>query len=220
MLKKILTMALAVIMMLSLTLCLFACNDDDKDKENGDKENGGSVTYTVTVLDDQGNPVAGAQIFFTETDGLSVPYPTDENGVASFPSEKKVSASVLAVPEGYEYDKLTVTQSFDKDGKLSITVKKAAAPTGDPYVITVVDDEGNPIAGVPVQMCNKVSGICIPGGTTDENGQFSYTYREGEFRAQITSGKIPEGYTVEGDPEAYYEFENNKVTITLNKTEK
>ena len=67
-----------------------------------------------------------------------------------------------------------------------------------------------PVAGVLVQMCES-SGSCRMPVTTDENGNAYYTYEEGEFKAQLTSG-APDGYSVD-DPAAYYPIVDGEVTV-------
>lgn len=85
--------------------------------------------------------------------------------------------------------------------------------TGTDYTIKVVDEGGNPVAGVKVQMCDA-SNLCKAPKTTDENGIAVYEDQEdGQYKAQLT--KLPEGYEAE-DMEAYYPFgSNTEVTITI-----
>lgn len=83
------------------------------------EENG----YTVTVVDEGGNPIAGAMVQLC----LDTCYPgaTDESGVAKFAVEEAdYKVSFLALPEGYTYT--TDAQEFyfaDDARELTITLK-------------------------------------------------------------------------------------------------
>ncbi len=198
MLAAIIGGAVAVIVAIILLIVLLpGSGNNGQNGDNGD--NGGNaggetetkVTYTVTVVDQNGDPVKDAMINFYPQGGTSFFYLTNENGVTdSYRTDKQVTASVLSVPDGYEYDKLSQKQSFDKDGKLVITVIK---DEGAMYTIRLVDQDGNPVVGAGVQMCIP-GGACVPFDTlTDENGEVSRTKTGGGYEAQITS--LPEGYT-------------------------
>ena len=80
----------------------------------------GKVTYTVTVVDEGGNPVAGALVQLCLD--ACIPSMTDDNGVAQYnvePADYKVS--FLQMPEGYEYS--TGEQEFYfADGAFEMTI--------------------------------------------------------------------------------------------------
>lgn len=216
--KKIICLLLAITMMMSMSLCLVSCNDDNGDGGEENNNPGGDqtpekVTYTVTVTDEDGNPIKGVEVLFSPEGGVPFPKSTDVAGQVSYKNAKKVVATVTEIPEGYDYDKLGSAQEFADDGTLSVVLTRVG--DGDPFVIKVVDQDGNPIAGVTVQMCDK-AGLCKPGGETDAEGKYYYDYTKGEFRAQITGGNIPDGYTV-ADPTAYYDFIDGVATIVLTK---
>lgn len=80
------------------------------------------------------------------------------------------------------------------------------------YKVTVVDNAGNPMEGVWVQICLMADeGSCLP-GTTDANGVKEFLTNEAEYKVSFINP--PEGYTVE---EAYYfEAGSHEMTITLN----
>lgn len=89
--------------------------------------------------------------------------------------------------------------------------------TGADYTIKVVDEGGNPVAGVKVQICDETGSCRLP-KTTNEEGIAVYEDQvEASYKAQISGGEagLPEGYTVD-DVTAYYPMgENNEVTIVL-----
>lgn len=84
--------------------------------------------------------------------------------------------------------------------------------------ITVVDESGNPMANVMVQICQQTGEeeLCIP-AVTDANGVATFTITEGVTYAAKVSA-LPEGYEYATDE---HEFTFSGVTgiiITLKKT--
>ena len=218
MLKKILSTILVLSMILTLSVTLFSCkdkgNDNTGEQGNNDNTTPEKVTYTVTVVDQDGNPVKDAAVFFYPKGGVELLYPTNDNGVTEgYKTDKEMSISVIRVPAGYEYDKLNEKQKVDaKDGKVTITVTKKAAE-GANYTIRVVDQNGNPVKGARVQMCESAE-VCLTPILTDANGEAVYTQPEKEYKAAITN--LPEGY--ESTTTGYTYFEDYVATIVVNKT--
>ena len=218
MIKKILSTILVLSMILTLFVTLFSCkdkgNDNTGEQGNNDNTTPEKVTYTVTVVDQDGNPVKGAIVYFYPKGGVEMFYPTNENGATEgYKTDKEMSISVMTVPAGYEYDKLNEKQKVDaKDGKVTITVTKKAAE-GTNYTIRVVDQNGNPVKGAMVQMCESAE-VCLTPILTDANGEAVYTQPEKEYKAAITN--LPEGY--ESTTTGYTYFEDYVATIVVNKT--
>ena len=215
--KKIISAILIFMMVLSLSLCMFACNNGtDEGGDNGGDQTPVKKTYTVTVVDEGGNPVKGAMIAFTAEGANPIPFETDKEGKASRTSDSKITITLLSIPKGYESDKVGSVLTPDADGKVTVTLKKAAV--ADPYVILVVDDQGNPVAGVTVQMCS-LAGSCRVPVVTGADGKAEYPFEEGEFKVQLTGGMdgVPEGYTIDNPNDNFY-FDGKLCTITLTKT--
>ena len=203
-----------LIVAIVLLVTLFPGNND----QGGEGNNGGGntdekVKYVVTVVDQDGNAVKGASVTFTPKGATAIPLTTDSNGKASYKSDKEITATVTEIPAGYKYDKLNVAQNFDKDGNLNITITKPA-----PFVILVVDQNGNAVSGVKVQMCDT-TGSCRMPVTTNAEGKGTYNYEEGEFKAQLSNGlkALPEGYT-SNNPDEYVYFVDGVATIVVIKT--
>jgi hypothetical protein len=203
--KKILSLILVFAMM----LCLVACKGNDNPPEGGgDQNKDEKTTYVVTVVDNEGNPIPGVSVIFCPKGGVEMPWPTDAEGKASQKTSKEMTAKLTELPVGYEFDKLGQTLQFDTEGKLTITLTALA-----PFIIKVVDQDGNAISGVKVQMCDA-GGSCRMPTTTGADGTASYPFEKGDFHAQLTT--LPEGYSVE-DQDAYYDFVDGVATITLTK---
>lgn len=81
--------------------------------------------------------------------------------------------------------------------------------TQEGYIVKVVDEGGNPLAGVMVQICKD---SCIP-GRTDDNGVAVFAVAEDDYKASVLS--MPEGYAYAGDAEEIYFDGAMEVTIVL-----
>ena len=214
MLGAIIGGVVVVILAIVLLVTLLPGNGD-KGSQGGEGEQQGTtdtkVTYVVTVVDEGGKAVEGAVVSFTTKGGSPIPFPTDSEGKASYKTAKEITAAVTAVPSGYEYAKLNQKIDFDKDGKATITLTKKAEEA--PYVIKVVDQNGNAVEGVKVQMCDD-AGLCLIPTATNEEGIATYKYQEGNFHVLINT--LVDGYTVD-DMSVYYYFTGREVTITITK---
>lgn len=78
------------------------------------------------------------------------------------------------------------------------------------YTVTVVDENGNPIAGAMVQLCLEA---CLP-AMTNESGIAEYRVEEADYKVSFVT--IPAGYELSGGEDAFY-FEDGsyEMTITL-----
>ena len=120
----------------------------------------------------------------------------------------------------------------DQNPTVTTTTAPTTAPTTTPttvpptssvdntvynYRIRVVDQDGNPVIGAEVILCDE--GSCIP-GTVEENGAEYYLFKalKGAAKAKITG--VPEGYTIDPveDPDGYTYLAEGETTITLKAT--
>ena len=142
--KKILMVSLLV---LSLLLCLCACGEGEPvattepvsttapteapteaptDPTEEVTEPANQPTYTITVVDEAGNPVAGAIVQMCLE--ACVPGVTNENGVAEFfLAEDNYKVSFVKIPDGFELAG-EETDFYFADGAntMTITLKAAA----------------------------------------------------------------------------------------------
>ena len=212
--------AAVIIIAIILMIVLIPGNNGDnpnQGNDGGESDVGDNtetkVTYTVTVVDEDGNPVNKAMVNIYPKGGTSFFMPTDANGKVSYRTDKEMQASILSLPTGYEYDKINTKLNFDDDGNLTITVRKQA-PQGTEYLIRVVDQNGNVVVGARVQICeDSDEGSCLMPVTTDENGEAIYIVEEKSYKATINS--LPEGYEKISD--GYVYFEDGVAVIKVNK---
>lgn len=130
---------LAAVLALCLTVGLCACTGGGENTTTGANTTQASTAattegkteaeengYTVTVVDEGGNPIAGAMVQLC----LDACYPaaTDDSGVARFAVEEAdYKVSFLALPTGYTYT--TDAQEFyfaEGSSELTITLKAIA----------------------------------------------------------------------------------------------
>ena len=203
--KKITSIILAVVMLLSVSVCLFSCGGD---------ENDGKPTYTVVVVDGAGNFVKDVVITFTEEGGEPAMKFTKSEGTVSFESDKKVSAKITVIPDEYKQDLVNTAISFDEDGLATVTLEKVQGGVAkETYTIIAVDQNGDPVEGVAVQMCAD-SG-CLGTMVTDTEGKAVYVQTPDDtFKVQINDW--PEGYILE-NPDAKVPFVDGVATIVLTK---
>lgn len=76
------------------------------------------------------------------------------------------------------------------------------------YCVTLVDEEGNPFAGVMLQMCKD---LCVP-AVTDEAGVARFNLEEDYYDVKVTA--LPEGYTYSGDEDVFH-FEDGSLELTI-----
>ena len=148
--KRFLILALALVLMLTFVV---ACNDktpevpdnnDDKteqpdNNQPADPDDGkedepvkpAKVTYTITIKDQDGNPIADVEAQICVDGVCKKPNVTDENGVVTFtmddPGESVLSLQINegGSPAGYEYptDKIAIEAG---QTEVTVTLNKKA----------------------------------------------------------------------------------------------
>lgn len=112
--KNILMLILALCMIFSLCACGNTSGNTDEtpapntqeETQESTKADDGKVTYTVTVVDESGNPVAGVMVQACNDNGC-VPFmtPTDANGVTTWELvDADYEIKFMSKPDGYADD--------------------------------------------------------------------------------------------------------------------
>ena len=103
---------IAAMLLVSLVFCLCACGQTQENNETEAPEvtipqetepQATGVTYTIRVVDEGGNPVAGAMVQLCSD--MCLPKITDAEGLAVFENQEEkdnYKASVTTYPTGYE----------------------------------------------------------------------------------------------------------------------
>ena len=129
---------LAALLLVCMAVCLCACGESTEPEvttpqitlpqvTEPEKTEPQGVTYTVKVVDEGGNPVAGAMVQLCAVSCL--PKITDAQGVAVYENMEERSdykASVTMYPEGYEQLGDVVDHYLDGATEVTITVKAVA----------------------------------------------------------------------------------------------
>ncbi len=182
--KKLLSIILVCCMLmavLSFTACGNKDNDNDKTNENdgtGDNnqgENNGNKTYTLTVFDKENNPIEGVKLVITDEKSYKTVVTGADGRASTELPDTKVSVMITSVPSGYEKpEKISgVYHAVIPEGMLGITffLDKEASNTVN-YTVKVVDQFGNAVEGMQIQLCPD--GVCLADQfITDANGEIS-----------------------------------------------
>ena len=213
--SRILTLVLSIALVAVMVVTLFACGEkctshvdenndfkcDNCDEAMPNKDNGGSNTndgkedYTFTLRDSDLEPVAGAKIKVNVNGADGEEKFTDENGVVVFRVQKGakfVGVTIVEVPADYVIDE--EFHIFESGRTLSTnTVSKKKI-----YTVKVVDQNGDVVAGVQVQLCHD--GGCLAKAYTDAEGKAKYSVTEALTEPYASINSVPTGYALqEGD---------------------
>lgn len=187
------------------------------------------------VLDEDGNPVAGAEVKLYDDAGTLISSTvTDENGEYHFDLKNDENYQIVATTEGFEaVENIYTGDNYNSDDRLDLNLE----PVGVESFALVEDNESKEgIAGVRVTLVDNETGKKFV-TTTDENGEFTVKIRpdksysihlekDGYFpkTVKIKAGELPEkvdlnqmgdfgmdyaGYDVK---KIYFELDKYKVT--------
>lgn len=141
--------------------------------------------YTITVVDGEGNPLAGVSVSVV-VDGVDTVFVSDETGLITMDLPSGIYTVKVTVPEGYECD---TTQFLLTDtNPTKEIVMTVYVPQEVPYTVYVVDELGKPVQGAAVVLGDSFA-------YTDAKGMVSVILTESkDYVATIVP---PEGYTIE-----------------------
>ena len=186
-----------------------------------------TVDYTVTVKDQNGNPVAGVEMA-AQVDLIRKPVTTDSKGVGTFVlPEGTPCVMLLTIPDGYVAASKT---HWFKEGSTSLTIvlekeQPVTPPTtptnpGNPtepttpevttmdYTVTLQDGKGNPLGGLTVEFYSGDKAVAKKVG--DKKGVSTVTLERGTYTVKVS------GTDLKYDQKAAVVSVNNPaVTLTL-----
>lgn len=143
-------------------------------------------TYNITVTDNSGAPIEGAQVALTRAKTV---FTTDSSGVAVVSAAYEDNVTITA--NGHE----TKYGFIDKDTG-DITVQLTPSVVADPYdaIVTVKNISGAPVAGASVRL--TISGVTK---TTNALGVASFTSEWGEDAVITASGYVKSTVSINKD---------------------
>ncbi len=199
--------AVLVAMCITVGFGLAGCGDTPS--------NGGTTTYTVTVLTDESSPAEGVKVTIKKG-GATFEYKrTDAAGKVTFEMPADSYEIALAdLPEHYsvaEGANLTLTAS---NPNLTVNLVRAFS-----YEIRLVNPDSTPFyaAGVTVGICT-LSGNCLAPVPLGTDGVVFIEAEKGDYHVLISD--LPAEYTYEQDANGYYTGElfsatDTQMTITV-----
>ena len=227
--KKIFSILLVLSLVLSLGMLITSCGDDasctdhvDNNSDGkcdtceadvGGNAGDGKTEYSVIVMDVNNRAIPGVVLTLTTRNYTSEQITTNSEGkaTASLKAVGYVKANIISVPEGYI---VSTTEMQFEDGKNTLTVS-LALDTRVAHTITLVDNNGNALSGVLVQICE--GGVCQTPVATDANGKAVIRFNPSgeELKARVLS--VPTGYEYPSDvdSEGYIHVSAGTTAITL-----
>lgn len=138
--KRALMLLLAGVMLMSVALGAMACDQSGAEQPTTDvtteqpsgaptteeqttetPTDDGKVTYTVTVVDASGAPVAGVAVQFCDDNGCRMPVATNAEGIVTLTdAESNFHVTLASVPAGFAAD--ATEYYFDGAYELTVTL--------------------------------------------------------------------------------------------------
>ena len=227
--KKIFSILLVLSLVLSLGMLITSCGGDDSCTDHVDNDSNGKcdtcgtdvggngddgkTEYSVIVMDANNQAIPGVVLTLSTRNYTSAQITTNSEGkaTASLKAVGYVKANIVSVPEGYL---VSTTEMQFEDDKTTLVIS-LAADTRVAHTITLVDNNGNAISGVLVQICE--GGVCQTPVTTDANGKAVIRFNPSgeELKARVLS--VPTGYVRPDDVDAdgYIHVSAGTTAITL-----
>lgn len=218
--KRILSLILALSLLLTGMIALVACGDGEGGDNNGENaggdNNGGDdavkVDYSLTVVDQNDDGVAGIEVTFKVGPKTSYNATTDDNGKATISIEETtlpIRASIPAqLPGGYATSEASYVDFASGSKSATIEVIKNIAHT-----VYVKDANGNAVSGANVQVC--VDGVCQVAQMTDAEGKAIF-YVNPEFEeAYAQFNTVSGNYEAPETVKIYYVDGETVATFTV-----
>ncbi len=141
--------------------------------------------------------------------------PNDPTYIVFFNSEENLNTFLLS---NFSNDDGTCAATWRyADGSIpgtaAVTTGTKAVPKGSSaYLLSFVDQNGDPVEGVTVNICDDTS--CTP-MESDANGMVSFVYPSFAYHIQVI--KVPDGYTYDTTQESYLEEAGGVTEIVITK---
>lgn len=138
------------------------------------------VDYTVTVVDENGEPVQGVTVLIGTGNN---PLTTDENGKVTITLPKGAYTVTVTQPDGSLQN-----QTFAEGETAMTVVLGQGGGTGEEenkitYTVKVIDYSGNAQSGIMVQILRGGSPVAVQ--TTDSSGQISVQLAAGDYTVAL-----------------------------------
>jgi len=244
--KRILALVLTIVMLLSIVSCNTNKGESDTTPQETTNESttpeettpaDTSVTYTVTVVDENDAPLEGATVQLCIGNICRLPSTTNADGIATFKFGKGAYIAKVTL-DGYtgEAEYTFAENSTELKVQLTkisevttpevttpevttpevttpeVTTPEETIPAGTPvtYTVIVVDENDAPLEGATVQLC--MGDICRLPSITNADGVATFKFEKGAYIAKVTLA----GYT--GEVEYKFAENSTELRVQLTKT--
>ncbi|PAT11804.1 hypothetical protein CKJ80_00875 [Corynebacterium hadale] len=148
--------------------------------------------YTVTVLNDLGEPVENAEVILSRDGRELERKPADANGNVDFPNQAPGVGYSVAVVPGEDYVNVKDNNLPDLVEDANVTWKISVAPQPGSVTGTITDDAGNPVTGATVVIDGERRAKDAPDAefktstTTGQDGTYKFaSVPAGEFSVSV-----------------------------------
>ena len=137
-----------------------------------------------------------------------------------------LSCLLVACDSSTTPEDTTIADTTAEDTRAQVTVPAVGGSTEEPteapteapstkvtYTVTVKDQNGDPVEGAAVQMCDD-KGCRMPTPTNAE-GVVTFTYDPSNYHVTIV--ECPAGYTCDPAQSFYFEGEATELTVEITK---
>ncbi len=203
---KILSLLLALSLCFALTATLVACGgtgntEPGETPGSTDTPTDNKIAYTVTIKDKDGNAVPGVKLMISDNASVFKNAETGADGKAIVnldAASNSLGVMLTTLPDGY-VKPATVSGAFHamfgSNREVSLEINKPVVETIT-YTVKVVDQNGDAVSGVELQICHT---SCVQCDLTDANGE-----TKKELSSATVEGKqlkvgildVPAGYTI------------------------
>lgn len=148
--------------------------------------------YTVTVLNDLGEPVENAEVILSRDGRELERKPADANGNVDFSNQAPGAGYSVAVVPGEDYVNVKDNKLPDLVEDANVTWKISVAPQPGSVTGTITDDAGNPVTGATVVIDGERRAKDAPDAefktstTTGQDGTYKFaSVPAGEFSVSV-----------------------------------
>ena len=223
--KKLLILLLSMALLVSGMFFLTSCDGDADEEENESNENNNDenndennsssskVDYTVNVVDQDGNAVAGVEVTFKVGPKSTYTATSDATGKAVINIEEtalpiRASYTATKLPSGYLKGEATYVDFATGSKTANLEIVKGIA-----YTVYVKNSSGAALSGASVQIC--VDGVCNAAVNTDVDGKVVYYLSPDFDEAYAQFNAAPNGYNAPETNKIYYTEGVTEVTFVL-----
>lgn len=164
--------------------------DGDDDDRNGGDDEAPYGTLTVTVENDDGEPVESVEVVGIGPGGEIYSGLTDGNGQATFDLGDGAYTWYVST-DGTEYDESSEEEiTMDgEDRSIALTVQSDEPDPTETHTltVTVTDPDGEPVTDETVHVVTYPDGADVASGTTDENGTVRFDLKNGDYEIAVSA---------------------------------